>query len=305
MTTPASPQPPTDATAIDQLPVPTSPLTSPPSTIVPSSPSLVNLSSPLPHIEDECSYDPMSEGEEVDDSNDALNSTESTHLPQRRRYRSRQQKLNIMINSLRQVGWTYEEFTLAWAGFDGDQDIRLNHRVYDKQARRRLALMDAMRTLSRRGICQEQSTLDLCVPELTRLTAKSPFNKFDASMDIERLDYTEALRIIQEEAPVWYTFIRGILNNTRVGRPSYGGVDKKGGIDRRIFAITSMVCFSRARNSSNVLASCLDLYFLGSGVHRRVIETLAGLGLCHSYRHANALMNSISEHATVCTSSSR
>lgn len=129
MTTPASPQPPTDATAIDQLPVPTSPLTSPPSTIVPSSPSLVNLSSPLPHIEDECSYDPMSEGEEVDDSNDALNSTESTHLPQRRRYRSRQQKLNIMINSLRQVGWTYEEFTLAWAGFDGDQDTQVFYAV--------------------------------------------------------------------------------------------------------------------------------------------------------------------------------
>ena len=158
--------------------------------------------------------------------------------------------------------------------------------------------MDAMRTLSTVGVCQQQATLDLCIPELTNLTTISPFNRFDVSMNTERLDYANAVRIIQAKAPVWYKIIRGVLSNTRANRSDYGGLDKKGAIDRRVFTVTSMVCFSRARKTSNTLASCLDLYLLGSGVQRRVIETLGGLGLCHSYVHANGLMNKLSDHAT-------
>jgi hypothetical protein len=68
---------------------------------------------------------------------------------------------------------------------------------------------------------------------------------------------------------------------------------------RRLFTITCMVCFSRARKSSNALASCLDVYLVGSGVPRRVIETLAGLGLCHSYFFGNELMNNVAKYAEV------
>jgi hypothetical protein len=164
MTTPAGPQLLADATAIDQLSAPTSPLTSHPSTPVLPSPSPINPSGPSPHIEDDNGHDPISEGDDVFDSSDG---TERIPLP-KRRYRSRQQKLNMFVNYLRQSGWTFEEFILAWAGFDGDQDIRLNHRIYHKQTRRRVALTDAMRTLSTVGVCQEQATLDLCIPELTK-----------------------------------------------------------------------------------------------------------------------------------------
>lgn len=38
---------------------------------------------------------------------------------------------------------------------------------------------------------------------------------------------------------------------------------------------------------------------MGSGVHRRVIKTLQGLGLCYSYHHANTLIGDIAKHDLV------
>jgi hypothetical protein len=63
--------------------------------------------------------------------------------------------------------------------------------------------------------------------------------------------------------------------------------------------ITSMVCSAQARNRSNFFSSIMDLYLMGSGVKRRVIETLSGLGICHSYSKANAVLTRVSEAAKV------
>lgn len=161
-------------------------------------------------------------------------------------------------------------------------------------------LFQAMQTLSTHGICQDGPTsVELCSAELNELIKLPLFAKFDPAMDIERLDYAQAIQLIQETTPTWYNFLRSIMVNTRAPRTSFSAQDKKGAVDRRIFTVTSMACFSRAKHSSNVLPSCLDLYLLGSGVHRRVIETLAGLGLCHTYHSANDLMNQMSKHAAV------
>jgi hypothetical protein len=41
------------------------------------------------------------------------------------------------------------------------------------------------------------------------------------------------------------------------------------------------------------------VYLIGSGVHRRVVEMLHGFGICHSYHHANSLMDKAAAHASV------
>jgi hypothetical protein len=68
-----------------------------------------------------------------------------------------------------------------------------------------------------------------------------------------------------------------------------------------IFLITSILCSSQAKKQSNMLYSLLDIYLLGSGVKRQVFSTLAGLGLCHSYKAANKLMHKIADTAKVRT----
>lgn len=43
----------------------------------------------------------------------------------------------------------------------------------------------------------------------------------------------------------------------------------------------------------------LDIYLAGSGVKRRVVETLSGLGICHSYHTANRLLKKVASNAEV------
>ena len=52
---------------------------------------------------------------------------------------------------------------------------------------------------------------------------------------------------------------------------------------------------------SSTIPTVLDLYLQGSGVPRRVIEALYGLGLCHSYRAGLDRMKQLEQHAKVCT----
>ncbi|XTI84352.1 hypothetical protein V2W45_1225900, partial [Cenococcum geophilum] len=49
------------------------------------------------------------------------------------------------------------------------------------------------------------------------------------------------------------------------------------------FAITSIVCYSRAKKRSSFLSLILDIYLIGSSVKRRVIKTLLGFRVYYSY----------------------
>ena len=63
--------------------------------------------------------------------------------------------------------------------------------------------------------------------------------------------------------------------------------------------ITAMVCMSQAKQRSNFLLSMLDIYLLGSGVKRRAFSTLAGFGICRSYKIVNALMKDVAKASQV------
>ena len=41
----------------------------------------------------------------------------------------------------------------------------------------------------------------------------------------------------------------------------------------------------------------MGVYLLGSGVKRRVLEVLAGLGVCDGYKYANRLLTEIAQDA--------
>jgi len=204
-----------------------------------------------------------------------------------------------MVKALRRTNWTFQEFILAWVGVDGNQDIRLRHKRYFKQKQRRRVLQEAMRTVVSYGICKEMRDVEMCEKELNKLIKKGPFSRFSYSIDIESLDYTEAIKTMKEVAPTWSALLQTVMRNRRIEHQSSYPSTNMDPVETRMFTVTSIVCFSRAKQTSNILPSCLDLYLLGSGVSRRVIETLAGLGLCHTYHYANGLMDRLSKHAAV------
>jgi hypothetical protein len=160
-----------------------------------------------------------------------------------------------------------------------------------------------MRLLADHNIYQDILVSSRCMSELDELIWKALFSKFEVDMIMESLNYAHAAAVIHEVAPTWYALLQLVLNNQRHYRPTYGAQKNDDYVYRRMFTITSIVCFSRARNASNTFPSCLDVYFVGSGVHQRVIETLHSLGLCHSYHHANSLMSKVAQQVAVYNSS--
>jgi hypothetical protein len=277
---------------------PSSPMSDPPSVLVaPSTDSDDDSSSTqtpdTPSRMRYSSLDPA--GEDSDDLDSDLNDPTATTTT----YLSRKQKLDTIVRALRRTKWSFEDMVLAWVGTSGSQDVRVDHRHYHKQHQRRQAMSRAMRSLAAHNICQDVPVSSRCVSEIDELIRKPPFSKFYIDMTMESLNYTQAAEVIHEVAPTWYALLQSVLSNRRHHRATYGAQKNDTLVQRRMFTITSIVCFSRARNVSNTFPSCLDVYFYGSGVHRRVVETLHGLGLCHSYHHGNKLQAQVAQHAAV------
>jgi hypothetical protein len=223
---------------------------------------------------------------------------------QEKRQRRRTKKLQAMVNTMRREGWSFAQFLAAWVGTD-DADSRgltIRHRRYSRVGKRRRAFLNAvMDNPHIRGLVVPAGTF---AAELDRLVQEPYFSTFDRTSSIENLDFKVAFQSIQDVAPSWHATLLQLLGNQRAHRASYHTGGQKAGIKeplvRRAYAITSMIYSSRAKKRSTFFTSIVDIYLMGSGVKRRVFETLSGFGLCHGYHSANRIMNSIAEEAEVC-----
>ena len=209
-----------------------------------------------------------------------------------------EQKLNLMVETLRRTKWTFEEFIAAWVGTDErSQNVMVYHTSYARLEQRREVMRKAADSLVDNTFWEEP---DLYAKELDRLVEHDPFGKFTYEMSLESLNCDDTISVIRKEAPHWYRFLRTLCVNRRAGRKSYHQA-KRDRAAHMIFTVTSIVCSARQKKNSTAFSTCMDLYLQGSGVHRRVIETLSGLGLCHSYKSGLHSMDKLAEHAKVST----
>jgi hypothetical protein len=135
--------------------------------------------------------------------------------------------------------------------------------------------------------------------ELRALIQTPYYSQFDHTSVLKRLNFNNAFQTVEAVAPVWHQLLLTLMSNERVEtRKDYPKPDMER-IYRRIFTITSIICSSQASRNSNFFQSLLDIYLIGSGVKRRVIETLSGFGVCHSYKTAGKSLASIAKSARV------
>jgi hypothetical protein len=144
-------------------------------------------------------------------------------------------------------------------------------------------------------------TVTIMRQELRALMRTDYYGQFDHTSVLERLDFSQAFQTLEAIAPVWNEFLISLMSNERTDWQSYPSQPDLITRSRRIFTITSIVCASQARKTSNFFHSLLDIYLIGSGVKRRVIETLSGFGICHSYKTANKRLQSVADGARVYT----
>ena len=252
--------------------------------------------SDMDYLDDELDSDAI---EALQPSSDEPSPTRGRYNMSSRERQSTQFKLQQVANTLRRVQWSFRTFILAWAGAEKGKAVTIQHLQYAQPQQRQRVLMRAMDDPRIRGICQRPSPADSFAAELDNLIRQPYFGQFDHTTDLETLDFELAFKIIQEVAPTWHAILLKLISNQRAHRASYDATPQSDALSRRLFAITSIVCHSRAKKRSSFLSSILDVYLIGSGVKRRVIETLSGLGICHGYHQANRLMAKVAEEAEV------
>jgi hypothetical protein len=143
---------------------------------------------------------------------------------------------------------------------------------------------------------------DLVTHELDGLTSQPFFNQFQEEDRVESIRYAGAHEKLESSAPTWCGFLMRILQNARAHRESYAERKDLTLIQQKAYLLTSVICRARARKNSNYLAKTLGLYMVSSGVKRRVIEVLAGLGICDTYKYLYGLYERIANKGEASTS---
>jgi hypothetical protein len=222
-------------------------------------------------------------------------------------------RLERILRAIRAERWTMRDFLAAFVQETDTtgRKIMLSVRGYRSPRGRRNTIADALNSQPLQGVIHESSTsaVPTFIKELANLrAAEEPyFRRFQQTDDakLQDLNFSNAFNLIEEKAPCWHATMVTLLSNQRSHRKSFvPPKDQKKShekIARRIFMITSMICLSQARSQSNFFATIIDIYLIGSGVKRRVIETLSGLGICHSYWKANEVLHDVADVARVGT----
>jgi len=129
--------------------------------------------------------------------------------------------------------------------------------------------------------------------EMDALRASSVhYSQYEGEKSLEALDMNQAVDELKNKAPLLYQTLDNLMTAHR-GDYTRG----KDLHQYRAVILSSILCFTHAAKTSNYIPSSLGIYLHGNGVKRRVISTMAGLGLCTSYNTILRNMEQISEAA--------
>ena len=184
------------------------------------------------------------------------------------------------MQMLRSARMSFGDLIRAWIECTSGQ---LTGKAHQLKARELLDIIwddDLLPLFEQTDTFQERvtgSTVKVIYSELGQLQQNTrTFGRYDPSVNVEDINFDNAYNEIKEHGPMLLRVIEGSSLAERV--------DKHVRKERPGCAvtITAMLSLGRARNSANFFARVLGIYFHGSGVRRRVISTLQGLGLVES-----------------------
>lgn len=206
----------------------------------------------------------------------------SKRITKRARYQS-------LANLMKEYRWTTKDVLQFWLE---ENDIELNHRFLRTSQQRQQALKDALvATEAQIDFVQQVRR------EFDQLAECQYFSQFEPEPSFSDINFDTAVKQVQTVAPIWHCFITQLLQNQRTHWDSSRSDSQKN--LKRQFTITAMICHSQRVQRSNFLMTTLSMYLGSSGVKRRVIDTLAGLGICYGYGTTLGLMNQLSTKASV------
>ncbi|KAK0123584.1 hypothetical protein ONS96_000425 [Cadophora gregata f. sp. sojae] len=234
--------------------------------------------------------DSDSDSDSADTIRGGLENTQYRRAPGRTRL-SKGSVVEQVFEVLGHYKWSLRKFLTAFiAEDDHTYKIHLRHIRTAKQRRKML-----QHALDNIGPAFSSVPLNLLRSEFKALRQTRYFGPFDIQGTDEGIDMERGFSSINEAAPIWSALLQSLLQNKRASWNAYnqGRTALLRSFQGTAIMITSMLSFAQSKKQSNYIQSYLDLYLLGSGVKRRVVEVLSGLGICHSYQTGNTTMKEL------------
>ena len=210
-----------------------------------------------------------------------------------------QERMAAVLNELRAQRMGVGTFVRAWV----EQDDRKRTRRIGLL--RRLASQDpVLKEVYRPEEGNAHGTFHAdVIRELNGLIHRPFFNKFKEEDRLEDVQYAGAYMELERSAPIWCGFLMQILQHSRAHQASYYQREDLAPTQQKAYLITSVICRARVSITSNYLSKTLGLYMISSGAKPRVINVLAGLGICDSYKPLNELYDRIADKGEVSNES--
>ena len=136
--------------------------------------------------------------------------------------------------------------------------------------------------------------------EFKRLTGKPGFDAYDPTASADALlRASTSLKSIKEFAPIWYHILSDLLTPER-GREPGRKRQKTRPLQRKLLAITAIVCNTRRPRKASYFQQSFGVHLLSSGVKKRVLEVLNGMGICASYQVSSEAYSKVAEAQKGC-----
>jgi hypothetical protein len=132
--------------------------------------------------------------------------------------------------------------------------------------------------------------------EFGELRQLSTFGQWKAGEDFKDMDLSMAGKELSEHAPLFTNLMTELAFNTRSGGNQGYSLQEEEGY---LVMLASILLLKSSRNTANRFARMLGLYLQGTGVKRRAIEVLDGLGVTECYRTLDDSKKALSTRSEV------
>lgn len=193
--------------------------------------------------------------------------------------------------------WGIKEFLHAYATEVSEEQLndslqtrvrKLNEAIFGQEEVIE-AVKDQWKSFPEAGLV----SLDQLCEEIDALrTSSVQYGQYEGEKSLKALDMNQALDELKNRAPLLYQTLENLMTAHRDDYTRSEDLHQY-----RAVILSSILCFTRAAKTSNYIPSSLGIYLHGNGVKRRVISTMAGLGLSVSYNTILRNMEQISDAA--------
>jgi hypothetical protein len=122
------------------------------------------------------------------------------------------------------------------------------------------------------------------------------FGQWKAGEDFKDMDLSMAGKELSEHAPLFTNLMTELAFNTRSGgNQGYSRQEEEG----YLVMLASILLLKSSRDTATRFARMLGLYLQGTGVKRRAIEVLDGLGVTECYRTLDDSKKALSTRSEV------